>query len=331
MLRRLLSLAFILISKLRVFLYKQGTFKSLKVRPRVVSIGNISMGGSGKTPLVLKLVNKAVKNGSKAVVIERGYKGNLEKGQIVCAQKGKDITPDVKIVGDEAKMVWEALLDGARLCVSKSKAKGASLLQDVWQDTDIIFVDDGFQHLALQRDIDLVLVDASSGFSEKVFPMGILREPYSALKRADIILFTKADDLNEKDKEELVNKARAYNPELKVFFANTSFHSSHDLKGKKVLPVSAVFNGAHFRSKLKKAGAIFERYIQYSDHREFGPKEIEQMYSFKKETRADLIALTKKDWAKVEKLVNNSDDVIVCWYEHVIDDEEGFVRCCIGS
>lgn len=331
MLRRLLSWIFMLASRTRLYLYEKGLLDSIKVDARVVSIGNINMGGSGKTPLVLKLADATAKRGLKTVLIERGYKGKLCCGQVICAEKGLDATPDVKVIGDEAKMVWDSLSKGVRLCVSKSKAMGAVASKKKWQDTKIILVDDGFQHLKLKRDVDVVLIDAVSGFGEKVFPHGTLREPYSALKRADVVLFTKADDLSTDDLKELAEKAKKYNSGIKIFFARTKFYSSIDLNGKKVLPVSAVFNGAHFRKKLKSAGAIFDKYMGYSDHRAFGPNDVRDICDFKNKVAAEYIALTKKDWAKLEKLMPDHNDVVLCWYEHIIDNEEEFVRCCIGS
>jgi tetraacyldisaccharide 4'-kinase len=331
MLRRLFSWLFILISKARLCLYKKEVFKSMKVDARVISVGNISMGGSGKTPMSLKLVNEAVKKGLKTVVIERGYKSELSPNQIICVEKGKDSIPDVKTIGDEATMVWESLHKGTRLCVSKSKSRGALFCTQKWKDTQVIVIDDGFQHLALDRDVNVVLIDAVSGFNDKVFPHGILREPYTSLKRANIVVFTKADDLSEEDIKELVDKAKTFNKDLKIFFARTKFYSSIDVNGKKVLPVSAVFNGFHFRKKLKTSGAVFEKYMEYSDHRKFSSKDMKDIYDFKDKTGAEYIALTKKDWAKLEKLMPNHDDVVLCWYEHSIDDEEDFLKCCIGA
>ena len=250
---------------------------------------------------------------------------------MVCAEKGIDTAPNVKIIGDEAQMVWDSLSNGVRMCVSKSKAKGAVAAQEKWPDTKIVIVDDGFQHLQLKRDVDVVLIDAVSGFDGKVFPHGTLREPYSALKRADIVIFTKADDLSTDDLNELSEKAKEHNPNIKIFFAKTKFYASIDLNGKKILPVSAVFNGEHFRKKLKTAGAIFDKYMGYSDHRAFSPNDVTDIYDFKNTVAAQYIALTKKDWAKLEKLIPDHNDVVLCWYEHIIDNEEEFIRCCIGS
>lgn len=331
MLRRLFSWLFILISRTRLFLYQKGLFKSSKVPARVISIGNISMGGSGKTPMVVSLVNEAVKRNLKTVVIEKGYKSGLKSDQIICSQKGTDNDPDVNPVGDEAKMVWDSIPAGARLCVSKNKTRGAILCMQKWQDTKIIIVDDGFQHLTLNRDVDVVLIDATSGFNDHVFPHGNLREQYSALKRATIVVFTKSDDVPKKELDELSTKAKAYNSDIKVFFAKTKFYCSSPVAGKKVLPVSAVYNGAHFRNKLKGADAVFEKYMEYADHREFTHKDLSNILSFKDKVGAEIIAVTKKDWAKLEKLMPKNEVVALCWYEHIIDDHEEFLKCCIGS
>jgi len=331
MLRRLLSWLFILGSKTRLYLYKKNIFKSVHVDARVISVGNLSMGGGGKTPMTMKLAAEMNKKGLKTVVIEKGYKGALPSDEVLCAEKGKDAAPDVRVIGDEAAMVWESLLKGTRLCVSKNKSKGAVAAKQKWPDTKIIIVDDGFQHLALKRDVDIVLIDAGVGFKERIFPVGVLREPYSELKRADIAVFTKSDDLSQEEINELIKEARTHDPDLIIFFARTEFHSSMNVNGKKVLPVSAIFNGAHFRKKLKDSSAVFEKYMQYSDHKKFSSRDVKDIYGLRDKVGAEYIAMTKKDWAKLERLMPDCDDIVLCWYEHVIDNVEEFVRCCIGS
>jgi len=322
---------FILISKIRLFFYKKGIFKSSTVPARVISVGNISMGGSGKTPMVVHLANHAISKGFQTAVIEKGYKSGLKSGEVVLSQKGTDSDPDVKLVGDEAKMVWDSIPTGARLCVSKNKTQGAILCMEKWKDTKIIIVDDGFQHLTLNRDVDVVLIDATTGFNDKVFPHGALREPYSSLVRASVVVFTKSDGIPQKELDELSNKAKSFNSNIKVFFAKTKFYCSTPVEGKKVLPVSAVYNGAHFRNKLKGANAVFEKYMEYADHRDFTHKDLSEILSFKDKVGAEMIAVTKKDWSKLESLMPKNEAVALCWYEHIIDDHEGFLKCCIGS
>ena len=87
----------------------------------------------------------------------------------------------------------------------------------------------------------------------------------------------------------------------------------------------------HFRKKLKTTGAIFEKYMEYADHRRFSHKDLSDMLSFRDKVGAEVIAVTQKDWAKLEKIMPKNEAIALCWYEHIIDDHQEFLKCCIGS
>ena len=218
MIRTFLSLLFRIVITVREYLYSIGVLRSYKVDAKVISVGNIAVGGAGKTPLVLLLNERLRNRGYKTAILEKGYKSGLRHNEIVLAEKGRDSLRE-DIIGDEPAMIWEQIPMGTRLAVCNDKTKAAISVKKMWPDTNAIIIDDGFQHLKLKRDVDIVLIDASLGIKDKLVPLGKLREPYSSLKRANIVLFTKSDGMTEEEKDVLKDKVLAINPELKVFFS----------------------------------------------------------------------------------------------------------------
>jgi len=310
-------------------MYELGILKSYEFGVKIISVGNTSMGGSGKTPLVLWLAKALIGKGLKVGIVEKGYRSKLSKKDIVLGEKGKDKINE-SLIGDEAAMIWNKVTDGVRLCVSHDKTAGTASLEQRWRDLDAVIVDDAFQHLKLKRDVDVVLIDSMSGFKDRMFPYGRLRESYSSLKRANVLLFTKADALSKTDREYLLEKALKINSKLKVFFSITELYTSVDVKGKKVLPVSAIYNPMHFNDKLRAAGAVFEKYAAYADHYSFGKKDVDHIIKVKESAGAEYIVVTSKDIPKLKEFFKGRNDIIEAWYEHKIDDQEGFLRCCIG-
>jgi tetraacyldisaccharide 4'-kinase len=352
MLRRILSLLWTLVLRLRAYLYSRDILKSHKSAIKIISIGNISLGGAGKTPFAIWLSKRLIEKGLKVAVLERGYKSGLPKKESRLLQKdeinmtkNQANTLSLSLIGDEARMVWDVLPSGARLCVCSDKTKGAIEIEKKWPDTDLIVLDDGFQHLRLKRDINIVLMDASEAFSDRIFPMGRLRESYTSLKRADILIFTKSDALkmedtseSKKERQVLAEKAKAFNPNIKIFFATGVFKTNLDLKGKRVFPVSSIYDPKYFHFKLKETGAVFERYMAFRDHYAYDKKTVKMILNSAKSFGAEYLAVTSKDWVKIKPIIENmleqnknniKDQFVECSYDHNIEDEKEFLSCCI--
>lgn len=328
MIRVILSLIFWFIGKARVFLYSIGVFKTYSVPSKVISIGNISVGGSGKTPMAIFLNEALANRGFKTAIIEKGYKNELKNKEIILAEKGKDSLDTVKI-GDEPMMVWNNISNGTRLAVSKDKTSAAIAVTTKWPDTKLIILDDGFQHIKLKRDIDLVLIDASLGMKDKLMPLGRLREPYSSLRRADIVLFTKSDSIDAVDREKLLKKVKDIKSDIKVFFSTIRFITSIPINDKKVFPVSAIYNPKHFHDKIKEAGGVFVKNMTFSDHRKFNDALVNNVFKEFSKSGAEYLILTSKDWVKIQPYISDKSKVIEAWYEHKVENEEDFIKCFI--
>ena len=175
------------ITLLRRQAYKVGLFAGYRAPIPVLVIGNITVGGSGKTPLIITLVNHLQKQGIKVGIISRGYGGDSSQ---MPALVRADSLPS--IVGDEPSLIVN--MTGAAMAVCPNRKQAITTLLNAYPDLQLIIADDGLQHYALQRDIEWIVVDASRGFgNQQLLPTGFLREPISRLQGANVVYHEKAD------------------------------------------------------------------------------------------------------------------------------------------
>ncbi|AAZ19165.1 lipid-A-disaccharide kinase [Psychrobacter arcticus 273-4] len=173
--------------------YKAGIFSSYRAPIPVMVIGNITVGGSGKTPLIIALVRHLQQQGIKVGVISRGYGGDSSQ---MPALVNTESVPN--IVGDEPCLIVN--MTGVAMAVCPNRQQAMTTLLASYPDLQLIIADDGLQHYALQRDIEWIVVDAARGFGNKqLLPTGFLREPMSRLKGANVVYHQKADSLSSTD------------------------------------------------------------------------------------------------------------------------------------
>lgn len=179
-----------LVYRLGLFINSSITASAVKLEVPVISVGNLTLGGTGKTPMVIEIASYFIKKGKRVGIASSGY-GRRAKGHV--SGTGRDMaTHSPETVGDELLMMAERL-PNALFSVAGSKTEAARLVVEKHQP-DLILIDDGFQHRRLARDIDLLLIDASSDIrKEPLFPLGRCREPLSAIKRADLVILTRAE------------------------------------------------------------------------------------------------------------------------------------------
>ncbi len=183
------------ITMMRRQAYKIGLFASYRAPIAVMVIGNITVGGSGKTPLIIALVNHLQKQGVKVGVISRGYGGDSSQ---MPALVYADSLPS--IVGDEPCLIVN--MTGAAMAVCPNRKQAITTLLNAYPDLQLIIADDGLQHYALQRDIEWIVVDASRGFgNQQLLPTGFLREPMSRLQGANVVYHEKVDRTTKDNKQ----------------------------------------------------------------------------------------------------------------------------------
>ncbi len=202
----LFSLLYGLVVSLRILLYQKGIFQSRSLPCKVISVGNITLGGTGKTPFVCWLAERIQGEGYRVAVLSRGYKGNFS-GSFSLVSDGERTLCDVRQGGDEPYLMAQKL-KGIPVIVGPQRWISGRYAVERFR-TEVVILDDGFQHLPLKRDLDLLLIDSSLPFGNgHLFPRGILREPLSGLSRADALILTKVGQSGniKKIKENLSRK-----------------------------------------------------------------------------------------------------------------------------
>lgn len=272
----------------RKILYGLRIFKSHKVPLKVVSVGNLTLGGTGKTPFTIALAGLLEDElRSSTAVLIRGY-GWDEQALL------KKNLPDTPILVGEDRV--------------KSAHKAVRLY-----GSQFAVLDDGFQHWEIRRDLDIVLVDSRNPFGNgHLFPRGVLREPRSALKRAHVVVFTK---INKKaaDLDAVKDEMKRVNGD--IIFLEASHKSSHiydpkarrdrDLSfvaGKKVVLVSSIGDPAYFEETVKDLGAVVLDHMIFGDHHNFKERDIESIIKMCGVKTPDFMMTTEKDAVKFSRL-----------------------------
>jgi len=295
--------------RLRLYAYKLGLFKRRSLPGFVLSVGNLTVGGTGKTPAVIMLARSALKKGYRVAVLSRGYRGNY-KTKTLEVSDGVEIKAGPKQAGDEPYLLSKNL-PGIPVVVSR-KRYFAGLFAHEKFGSDFFILDDGFQHLELERDLDLALVDAVDPVGNgRLLPRGPLREPIDQLSRADACIITRAGghtfDSNAAD------FLKTNFPETPVFFADhfadrVVFPFSEQtrepgiLKGIRVAAFAAIAKPEIFKKTLTSLGADLAFFRGFRDHYHFTYDEIQSLVEMKDEHGAEYLLTTEKDWVRVASL-----------------------------
>ncbi len=296
-----LRLLLVLVSKiygvviwLRNILYFIGWLKTYSVNATVISIGNITAGGTGKTPLVIWVYNLLHEKGISCVILTRGYKTKKDKFSDEPAMLAKSC-PNAKVI------VKADRVEAADEAVSKFDAK-------------VIIMDDGFQHRRLKRNLDIVTIDGTEPFGYgKMLPAGLLREPIRSLKRADAVVITRCNQTPKDELAQLEKQLQSVNPNMIIA---KSMHtpvcaksvdkkefSMEELKDKKIFAFCGIGNPGGFLNTIKGLGFNLAGWRVYNDHYNYRTDDIIDIYKQAKEARAGLILSTQKDWTKTVLLL----------------------------
>lgn len=329
-----------LIILIRNLFFDKAVFKSEKVNAKVISVGNITVGGSGKTPLVIYVTNLLKSSDYKVGVLSRGY-GRRSSGYKLVS-KGEEILTSVEECGDE---IYHTSLEcKVAAAVSENRVKGAKRLIEEAK-IDSIVLDDAFQHRWIARDIDLVIIDQSfvnnkSFFSHNLLPSGDLREGFDSLKRADAII------VNRKflEREEIIPDMKKYFDGKKIFtsyYKAISFvdtmrkieYNLEDFKGQDSLVVSGIANPQSFLNVLRKVHVNTQNKLIFRDHKNYTLKEVQQIRKRFYTTNSHSVVTTEKDAVKLSRFNREFDDVDIFYLKInlCVDDEESFKQYIINK
>jgi tetraacyldisaccharide 4'-kinase len=287
------------------FLSKKFSTSPTKLPVPVISIGNISVGGTGKTPIVEFLASALLDEGFQVGIVSSGYGRRSQKPVIATGLELQGKEYPTRDIGDEIKQL-AGKLPQAIFSIDKSKTEAAKNLAD-GHKLDLIIIDDGFQHAKLHRDIDILTFDASiDNEMLKLFPYGILREPISSLQRADKIIITRSN--LKRETESLTSYLKSYNEQAQYYkaaFINSEIVSNERTLSKKYLQDKSVFLFAgigNFKALEKQVSAIVSRLdfaLELSDHQDYNLDLLNKIKKMAQDKNSDLILTTAKDWVKL--------------------------------
>ena len=277
-----MSWLFAALSFIRRYLYKNNWIKSYRLAVPVVVVGNINVGGTGKTPLVIWLAEQLTLAGYKPGIISRGYGGSTKQVAQVLSSS------DPAIVGDEAVLI--ATRSVCPVFVSANRVAAAENLLASYPECDVIISDDGLQHYRMRRDVEIVVYDAVKGFGNgALLPAGPLRESISRLKSVDAVVSNGKSENNQHQAFESIEMQL----ESGTFYNLLAVHQKTDAQAflhKKVVAIAGIGNPARFFESLKRQGLQFEARA-YADHYAFQPEDFRSI-------NADVIVMTEKDAVK---------------------------------
>ena len=281
------SAVYLVLLKCVYLLYKNNILRSHKVRAKVISVGNITLGGTGKTPFAIALAKNIKAMGRKPAVLTRGY--------------GKD----------ESQLLKEKLQD-IPVLVGRDRVKNAD--RAVGQvGSDCVILDDGFQHYRIKRDINIVLIDATSPFgNRRLFPRGILREPLTRLRDADIAILTKSD-MGRGNIDYIRSVLKKFNGGIGIA---ESFYQPVDLRkifsegltplsyimNKKLALLAGIANPDYFEWMVGSLGCKIVERFYYADHYPYREKDIDFVVKKCLDRNSNLLITTEKDAVRLKRL-----------------------------
>lgn len=295
-------------ASLRRKLYRRSMLSTRKLTAPVISVGNLTAGGTGKTPMTIYLARLLQKENYLPAVISRGYGGRAEKKGMIVSD-GVTIFTDARYAGDEPIML-AGRLPGVPVIIGQNRYQSAMTAIERY-GCNIMILDDGFQHMRLHRDLNIVLMDARQPVGNgHVIPRGMLREPCSALEDADAVVLTRSTD----KRSPIPGKIASFLNNIPLFQAGQAayLHHFHDpreksgpfrlenLNGKSVFLFSGIAHNDDFYRTVSAMGAKIKGHAAFADHHRYEEIEIADIMTAAVKAEADLLLTTEKDLARMQ-------------------------------
>ena len=297
-----LSLPYAMVQYLRSGLYRYGILKAKRLPRPVISVGNITVGGTGKTPFIAYIARMLLEQGVSVAVLSRGYGGTLE-GTTAVVSDGRKIFLTAEECGDEPYLLAKSI-PGLMIVIGVDR-HAAGLLAMEQLSPDIFLLDDGFQHLRLHRDMNILLLDCTRPFGNGwTLPAGLLREPRWASLRADWIIHTRCTDfiMNIPGLEQIPQMSSRHKLVDAVTLCGGAQVKLATLKGLKIVAFAGIANPQSFFDELRLQGMKLVAAISFPDHVDYHDNRIAQIRDTFRQTGADWAITTEKDGVKLNRL-----------------------------
>tara|TARA_Y100000588_G_scaffold72_1_gene70 strand:- start:2362 stop:3354 length:993 start_codon:yes stop_codon:yes gene_type:complete len=320
-----LSIQFSFVTTIRNFLYNVGVIKSHQFNIPIISIGNLVLGGSGKTPTTEYLI-RLLSDKYKLAVLSRGY-GRKSKGFIIA-----DSNSDPSLIGDEP-MQYYRKFNNIIVCVDSNRVRAINKLINSNLNPEVILLDDAYQHRKVKPKTSILLTEYSKLYSEDyIFPLGNLRESRGSANRSDIIIVTKCDkNLNKNDKINITKKLNL-NKEQRIYFSYIEYSNMvyskeekkllDEFKNKNFTLVTGIADSTHIVSYLKNNGYNFN-HVSFNDHHNYLQSDIMALNT------NELIITTEKDYVKLCNRIQSK--LFYLPIEFIVDDMEKFNNEILNS
>lgn len=312
--------------------YRKDTAGAVHAGIPVISAGNITAGGTGKTPCIMALAEMLQKKGRHPAILTRGYRGGAEKKGAVVSNRERVLLSPLE-AGDEPYLM-AVRLPGVPVIAGRDRVRSAREAEAM--GADVLLLDDGFQYWKLSRDLDLVLVDCTNPFGGgHVLPRGLLREPLEHMNRAGVIILTKCDQVSRDALEGIERNLARLAPETPVI--SSSHHPSALTEisqwrkgekdslsrqaGKTVYLLSGLGNPDAFRRTAVSAGMVVRGEKVYPDHHRYSREEIEEAAARAKACGASCIMTTEKDAVKMDGSLPGDMPILVLAIEMTFSEE----------
>ena len=317
--------------------YRRGWLKTRRLNCPVVSVGNLSVGGTGKTPLVILIARILLAAGHRPCILTRGY-ARRRGNPLLILEPGRGRAADPREAGDEPAALARALPD-VPIIVASDRGRAGLVAGQRYQAT-VCLLDDGFQHLALHRDLDVVLLDVTHPLSDlALLPAGRWREPLAALRRADWVILSRTE---LGDAPSWKRRVEALSPRARIFHCATRFAGLMEARcglpvpephrrGQKVMAFCGLGNPAAFFADLRSWGFAVVAESIFPDHHVYRRRDLERISSLAQGTGAQAILTTQKDVMNLPPDWTVSLPVFACCIQPEIEEKMEFERALLAE
>lgn len=305
-----LSGFYFLAVSVRAFLYRSGLLKTMRLPVRVISVGNLTTGGTGKTPMVISLARMIMGGGKRVAVISRGY-GRKDQSALLVVSDGNDIKAGPEEAGDEPLLIARSVPKAVVICCADRFRAGMHAIEKF--GCEVLILDDGYQRLDIHRDLNILLADASAPFGNGwLLPRGTLREPVSAISRADTVVLTRTEAQEGKLPPELLGAMRNYIPSANLWLsrhepmvfldARGKYIPVEQLKGRNAWLFTGIASPGSFQLLAERLGAKITGRRDFRDHHAFSVDDLKAVDAAAMGAGAEVLLTTEKDWIKIREL-----------------------------